>query len=144
MRYLRMVALLAVLAVVLYPLLWMLSTSFKPQDEIVGSISLLPSDPTLSHYPSGWNSMDVGFARFFLVAIRYRGETPATVDHFARTIARLEPGELAALRVLAAAPDLAQAERSQRAAMLLALADLGANLRHSNLRHSAPPVQPRA
>ena len=41
--------------------------------------------------------MLVGFARFFLVAIRYRGDTPATVDHLARTIARREPGELTAL-----------------------------------------------
>ena len=39
----------------------------------------------------------VGFARFFLVAIRYRGDTPATVDHFARIIARREPCELTAL-----------------------------------------------
>jgi uncharacterized protein (TIGR03083 family) len=41
--------------------------------------------------------MLVGFARFFLVGIRYRGDTPATVEHFTRTIARREPGELTAL-----------------------------------------------
>lgn len=61
----RFVALIGILAVVLYPLLWMLSTSFKPQEEIVGSISLLPGEPTAKHYPEGWNSMDVGFTRFF-------------------------------------------------------------------------------
>src|SRR5688572_13131265 len=64
-KLLRFLALIGILAVVLYPLLWMLSTSFKPQDEIVGSISLLPGDPTVNHYPEGWNSMDVGFSRFF-------------------------------------------------------------------------------
>ena len=41
--------------------------------------------------------MLVGFGRFFLVAIRYRGDTPATVDHFAHTIARREPTELIGL-----------------------------------------------
>lgn len=41
--------------------------------------------------------MLVGFGRFFLVALRYRGSTPATVDHFTRDIARREPSELVAL-----------------------------------------------
>lgn len=65
MKFLRYVALLAVLALVLYPLLWMLSTSFKPDTEIVGGISLLPNDPSLENYTSGWNSLDVSFGRFF-------------------------------------------------------------------------------
>ena len=41
--------------------------------------------------------MLVGFGRFFLVALRHRGDTAATVDHVARTIARREPSELIAL-----------------------------------------------
>jgi multiple sugar transport system permease protein len=65
MRILRYLALLALLALVVYPLVWMLGTSFKPNDEIVASISLWPNDPTLDNYPQGWNSMDVGFSRFF-------------------------------------------------------------------------------
>lgn len=41
--------------------------------------------------------MLVGFGRFFLTAVRHRGDTAATVDHFARSIARREPVELIAL-----------------------------------------------
>jgi uncharacterized protein (TIGR03083 family) len=41
--------------------------------------------------------MRVGFGRFFLVAVRHRGDTAATVDHFARRIARRDPAELTAL-----------------------------------------------
>lgn len=38
----------------------------------------------------------VGFGRFFLMALRYRGNTDATVDHFARHLARREPAEIVA------------------------------------------------
>ncbi|HZM80943.1 MAG TPA: carbohydrate ABC transporter permease [Candidatus Limnocylindrales bacterium] len=61
----KLVALLALLAVVLYPLLWMLATSFKPDNEIVGSVSLWPTEPTGKHYPEGWSAMDVSFSTFF-------------------------------------------------------------------------------
>jgi len=62
---LRLLALLGLLALVLYPLLWMVSTSFKPDTEIVGSVSLWPENPTGRHYPAGWNSMTFGFGTFF-------------------------------------------------------------------------------
>ena len=67
-------------------------------------------DPEQWHAPTlcqGWTvrhvaahliqPMLVGFGRFFLVAVRHRGNTPATVDHFTRAIARREPSELIAL-----------------------------------------------
>ena len=41
--------------------------------------------------------MLVGFPRFFLTAVRYRGDTARTVDHFARSLARHEPEQLVAL-----------------------------------------------
>jgi len=41
--------------------------------------------------------MLVGFGRFLLVAIRHRGSTSATVDHFARRLALHPPAELLAL-----------------------------------------------
>lgn len=41
--------------------------------------------------------MLVGFGRFFVASIRYRGNTAATVDHFTRHFARHEPAELVAL-----------------------------------------------
>ncbi|MFP8886128.1 carbohydrate ABC transporter permease [Streptomyces mangrovi] len=41
---------LALLAVVLYPVVWVLGGSLKPGDEIVGSLELLPTDPITDNY----------------------------------------------------------------------------------------------
>jgi multiple sugar transport system permease protein len=38
----------------LYPLLWMMLGSFKPADEIFGTISLIPKNPTVQNYIRGW------------------------------------------------------------------------------------------
>mgnify|MGYP001171178022 CR=1 FL=1 len=43
-------AALAGLAVVLYPVVWVIGASLKPGDEIVGSLQLLPPDPLLDNY----------------------------------------------------------------------------------------------
>ncbi|MEG3632490.1 carbohydrate ABC transporter permease [Micromonospora palythoicola] len=64
--WLRLVVLLAIVAVVLYPLFWMIGTSVKSQEEIVNNIGLLPRDFTPGNYPDGWTNFDVSFARFFL------------------------------------------------------------------------------
>lgn len=63
---LRTGALIALLAVVLYPLVWMLGTSFKPQDEVLSTVSAIPKTFTPSNYPDGWRHLDVNFGRFFL------------------------------------------------------------------------------
>ncbi|SDK91092.1 carbohydrate ABC transporter membrane protein 2, CUT1 family [Glycomyces sambucus] len=41
---------LAVLVVILYPAVWMLMSSFKPGNEIIGSVSLLPTGGGLQNY----------------------------------------------------------------------------------------------
>ncbi|ROR97265.1 carbohydrate ABC transporter membrane protein 2 (CUT1 family) [Salana multivorans] len=41
---------LAVLVVILYPAVWMLTSTFKPSNQIVGNVSLIPSDFTLANY----------------------------------------------------------------------------------------------
>ncbi|WP_307841426.1 carbohydrate ABC transporter permease [Streptomyces endocoffeicus] len=41
---------LAVLAVILYPVVWVIGGSFKPGDQIVGSLQLLPTDPITDNY----------------------------------------------------------------------------------------------
>ncbi|WP_199547835.1 carbohydrate ABC transporter permease [Streptomyces sp. N35] len=41
---------LAVLAVVLYPVIWLIGASFKQGDEIIGSLQLLPTDPVAKNY----------------------------------------------------------------------------------------------
>lgn len=40
--------------IMLYPLLWMISSSFKPNNEIFQSSGLLPKSWTLENYISGW------------------------------------------------------------------------------------------
>jgi multiple sugar transport system permease protein len=52
--------------VMLYPLLWLFASSFKQQDEIFGSLSLLPSAPDFKAYVRGWSGLPVSFGRFFL------------------------------------------------------------------------------
>jgi multiple sugar transport system permease protein len=58
-------ALIAASLVMLYPLLWMLASSLKPENEIFGSVSLLPSHIDLDAYVRGWAGLKVGFGRFF-------------------------------------------------------------------------------
>jgi multiple sugar transport system permease protein len=53
-------------AVMLYPLLWMLSSSFKPESLIFRDLSLWPSQFTLEHYVRGWTALRVPFGRFYL------------------------------------------------------------------------------
>lgn len=50
----------------LYPLLWMLSASFRPENEIFSSNSLIPSSVSLHGYISGWFGLSRTFATFFL------------------------------------------------------------------------------
>ena len=49
----------------LYPLLWMLSASFRPEEEIFTATSLWPSSFDLASYTRGWFGLDVSFGRFF-------------------------------------------------------------------------------
>src|SRR5258708_25476168 len=59
------VALGAASLVMLYPLLWMLASSFKPENEIFGSVSILPSHVDLGAYIRGWSGLKIGFGQFF-------------------------------------------------------------------------------
>jgi multiple sugar transport system permease protein len=45
----------------LYPVLWMLSASFKPTKEVFSNPSLIPSDPTLQNYVDGWFGVEINF-----------------------------------------------------------------------------------
>ncbi|MET9299176.1 carbohydrate ABC transporter permease [Micromonospora aurantiaca] len=63
---LRLVVLVAIVAVVLYPLFWMLGTSVKSQAEIVNNVGLLPEEFTPGNYVDGWTNFDISFGRFFL------------------------------------------------------------------------------
>ena len=65
-RWSRLVVLILILAVVLYPLVWMIGTSLKSPSEIAGNIGLLPHDFTPENFSAGWHKFDVNFGRFFL------------------------------------------------------------------------------
>src|SRR5258708_16098076 len=51
--------------IMLYPLFWMLASSFKPENEIFGSISLWPSHVDTSAYLRGWTGLKINFGHFF-------------------------------------------------------------------------------
>jgi len=57
------------LVVMLYPLLWMISASFKTGPEIFHSVSLVPQEPTLDNYVSGWTALRAPFGVFFLNSV---------------------------------------------------------------------------
>jgi multiple sugar transport system permease protein len=62
----RIPVLLVMLAVVLYPLVWMLGTAFKSNAEVANNLSILPKEWTPGNFRAGWSSLDVTFGRFFL------------------------------------------------------------------------------
>ena len=48
-----------------YPLLWMIASSLKPQNEIFSNLSLWPSTFKWENYQVGWRGIGVSFGRFF-------------------------------------------------------------------------------
>ncbi|GAB2992700.1 carbohydrate ABC transporter permease [Saccharothrix stipae] len=60
------VGVLALLAVVLYPIVWVAAATFKPSEAIIGSLRLLPSEPTLANYERVFEGVvGIGVGRFF-------------------------------------------------------------------------------
>ena len=51
--------------VMVYPLIWMLSASFKPDNQVFGSLALWPTSFDWYNYWDGWNALSVDFGRFF-------------------------------------------------------------------------------
>ena len=51
--------------IMVYPLLWMLSASFKPDNQIFGSLNLWPQQFDWQNYWEGWNALPVSFTTFF-------------------------------------------------------------------------------
>ncbi|MBS3179862.1 MULTISPECIES: carbohydrate ABC transporter permease [unclassified Pseudoclavibacter] len=57
---------LALLIVVLYPAVWMIMSSFKPNDQIVGSVNIWPEEFTLENYAQAFDGIaGVSFWTFF-------------------------------------------------------------------------------
>jgi multiple sugar transport system permease protein len=53
----------------LYPLLWMIASSFKPERVIFTDFSLWPAEASLHAYREGWGGLRVSFARFLNSAV---------------------------------------------------------------------------
>jgi len=52
--------------IMLYPLLWMVASSFKPTEEIFGTLSLIPEEFTIRNYIRGWQfNRRTTFTTFF-------------------------------------------------------------------------------
>ncbi|EAR68641.1 putative transport system permease ABC transporter protein [Bacillus sp. NRRL B-14911] len=61
------VIIIAIGLVMLYPLLWMVSSSFKEPTEIFKGVSFLPTNFNFDNYIEGWTGLSgVSFGRFFL------------------------------------------------------------------------------
>jgi multiple sugar transport system permease protein len=60
-------AVIALLIVVLYPIAWVVAATFKPSADIVGSLDLLPTQPTTANYSRAAEGVaGVSILRFFL------------------------------------------------------------------------------
>ena len=73
----RITVLTAILAVVLYPLFWMIGSSFKSPTEIslADNAGLIPQEFTPSNYVDGWSSLGEPFTTFFLNSFLLSGLT---------------------------------------------------------------------
>lgn len=60
------VALISVSILMLYPLLWLLAASFRPENEIFTSASIWPSSWSLDAYIRGWNGLRTSFSTFYI------------------------------------------------------------------------------
>lgn len=58
--------LLAFLIVMIYPLLWMISSAFKPWQLVFTEPGLIPSQITFENFSRGWNALNRPFSLFFL------------------------------------------------------------------------------
>lgn len=54
------------LLVMVYPLLWMVSSAFKPGYLVLTEPGLIPSEVTLSNFKEGWGALGQPFSVFFL------------------------------------------------------------------------------
>src|ERR1700693_2643764 len=50
----------------IYPLLWMLGSAFKPEHLIFSDLSLWPSQWKWTNFAQGWNGLSVSFTTFYL------------------------------------------------------------------------------
>ena len=65
-RLLTHVALVGFGLFMLYPLIWLLISSFKPTADIFSEPGLVPRRPTAANYPEGWTALTDDFGHYML------------------------------------------------------------------------------
>ncbi|WP_030670622.1 carbohydrate ABC transporter permease [Streptomyces cellulosae] len=61
---------LVILAVILYPVIWLIGGSFKKSGDIVGSLDLFPGDPIISNYTGLSDGIaDISISTFFVNSV---------------------------------------------------------------------------
>jgi len=63
---LKHAGLIAVSLVMIYPLIWLVVSSFKPNDEIFRNLSIFTTNLTIENYVNGWNDLQFPFSTFLL------------------------------------------------------------------------------
>jgi multiple sugar transport system permease protein len=61
---LKHAGMIALSFVMIYPLIWLVVSSFKPNDEIFRNLSIFTTDLTIDNYVNGWNDMQFPFGVF--------------------------------------------------------------------------------
>jgi multiple sugar transport system permease protein len=65
-RFSRHLLLCAVGVFMMYPLLWMVSSSLKPSDQVFKDLSLWPKEFVWSNYSNGWNALEHSFTVYMV------------------------------------------------------------------------------
>lgn len=64
-QIIRHVLLLAASLVMLYPLIWLVASAFKPEDQIFGNLNLFPTNWIFTNFADGWTALRVSFTQFY-------------------------------------------------------------------------------
>ncbi|WP_225636607.1 carbohydrate ABC transporter permease [Streptomyces solaniscabiei] len=65
-RLAKHIALIAASVIMIYPLLWLLVSSFRPTEVIFRTPGLWLQDPTLANYERGWNALSSPFGHYLI------------------------------------------------------------------------------
>jgi multiple sugar transport system permease protein len=63
---LKHIGLIALSVLMVYPLLWLVASSFKPNGDIFKDLTIFPTNITFDNYVNGWNDLQLPFGVFIL------------------------------------------------------------------------------
>ncbi|HEY9290839.1 MAG TPA: carbohydrate ABC transporter permease [Microlunatus sp.] len=65
-RFLRYVVITGIALFMMYPLLWMVSSTFKPDNKIFTQLGLWPEEWKFTNFSEGWNSLEHPFSLYLI------------------------------------------------------------------------------